>query len=103
VVGLARGRWASGGSLVGPQDMEQEAEPQQGDQQQFRENQVGDHDVALSHRGEMEQSYLICGFRNYPFAGGTQPNACHCCLKSRLLLAAHLHSRLRKLVAYLQA
>ena len=87
--GLGEAR-ASGGSLARPQDMEQEAQLQQGDQQKLRENQVGEHDVAPSHRGEIWQFYLIFGFQNYPFAGGTRPAALACELLPYL---NELHSR----------
>jgi hypothetical protein len=50
------------GLITGPSDVEHETGPQEGDEQERIEQQVRDHDIALSHRGEMSRSYPILAF-----------------------------------------
>src|SRR5213596_3544977 len=61
------------GTLVWPGIMQHDAEPQESQQHQLVEKEVGYHGKAPHTGGEMGGLYLICWRRNYPQDRGTRP------------------------------
>src|SRR5215813_10492930 len=56
--------------------MQHAAQPEQTQQHQLVEQEVGYHCVAPFHGGETGALYPFCRLRNYPHAGGTRPPSC---------------------------
>src|SRR5499427_6852647 len=54
--------------------MQHAAQPEQTQQHQLVEKEVGYHRVAPFHGGKMEALYPFCRLLNYPHARGTRPN-----------------------------
>src|SRR6266568_1357043 len=61
------------GTLVWPSIMQHDAEPEESEEHQLVEKEVGYHGKAPHTGGEMGGLYLICWRRNYPQDRGTRP------------------------------
>src|SRR5215471_20101456 len=66
------------GVTTGPGRMQHAAQPEQTQQHQLVEQEVGYHGVAPFHGGETGALYPFCRLRNYPHAGGTRPDRASC-------------------------
>src|SRR5207247_9936439 len=62
------------GVTTGPGSLQHAAQPEQTQQHQLGEKEVGYHCVAPFHGGETGALYLFCRLLNYPHDRGTRPN-----------------------------
>src|SRR5262249_43540178 len=71
-----QGCLGGGTGMVGPPDMNEEADQDESDQEELVQQQVRRHDDVPSHDNERRRLYRMHPVTNYPFVAGTPPIVC---------------------------